>query len=75
MDARPLLEKLARALHEADLDVILIGNAAAVLQGAPVTTVDFDFFFRKTPRNLQKLKMVAKLLNVLSSFRSLSPDS
>jgi len=25
---------------------VLIGNAAA-LQGAPVTTVDFDFFFER----------------------------
>ena len=65
MDARPLLETLARALHEADLEAILIGNAAAALHGAPVTTVDFDFFFRKTPRNLQKLKKVAKELNAV----------
>ena len=65
MDARPLLETLARALHEADLEVILIGNAAAALQGAPVTTVDFDFFFRRTPRNLQKLKSVARALNAV----------
>src|SRR5689334_3696151 len=65
MDARPLLEVLARALHEAELEVILIGNAAAALQGAPVTTVDFDFLFRKTPRNLQKLKRVAKRLKAV----------
>jgi hypothetical protein len=32
--------------------------AAAALQGAPVTTVDFDFFFRKTPANLKKLKRI-----------------
>ena len=41
------------------LEAVLIGNAAAALQGAPVTTVDFDFFFRKTPANLRKLKRVA----------------
>ena len=41
---------------------MLIGNAAAALQGAPVTTVDFDFLFRKTPRNLQKMKAVARAL-------------
>lgn len=37
----------------------MIGNAAAALQGAPVTTVDIDFLFRKTPANLRKLKAIA----------------
>jgi hypothetical protein len=35
------------------------------LQGAPVTTLDFDFLFRKTPRNLAKLKAVAKSLGAV----------
>jgi len=65
MDAGPLLETLAHALHDAGLEAILIGNAAAALHGAPVTTIDFDFFFRKTPRNLQKLKAVAKALDAV----------
>jgi hypothetical protein len=65
MDARPLLETLARALHEAGLEAILIGNAAAALHGAPVTTIDFDFYFRKTPHNLRKLKSLAKTLNAV----------
>jgi hypothetical protein len=51
MDARPLLARIARMLKEQDLEAVLIGNAAAALQGAPVTTVDFDFMFRKTPAN------------------------
>jgi hypothetical protein len=65
MDARPLLELLARSLNEAGLEVILIGNAAAALHGAPVTTIDFDFYFCKTPRNLQKLKSLAEKLNAV----------
>jgi hypothetical protein len=59
MDARPLLVRLARALAAARLEAVLVGNAAAALHGAPVTTVDFDFMFRKTPTNLRKLKRVA----------------
>jgi hypothetical protein len=62
MNAQPLLSKLARVLHENKLEAILIGNAAAALNGAPVTTVDFDFLFRKTPANLRKLRGVAKSL-------------
>jgi len=62
MDAGPLLGEVGRRLDEANLEAVLIGNAAAALQGAPVTTVDFDFLFRRTPRNLAKLKTVARAL-------------
>ena len=60
MDAGPLLGEIGRRLQDLRLDAVLIGNAAAALQGAPVTTVDFDFLFRKTARNLTKLKAFAK---------------
>src|SRR3954452_14306108 len=63
MDAHPLLVRIAQLLDRHGLDVVLIGNAAAALQGAPVTTVDFDFLFRKTPRNLRKLKDLARALD------------
>jgi predicted nucleotidyltransferase len=62
MDARPTLFALARVLHEHGLEAVLVGNAAASLQGAPVTTIDFDFLFRKTPSNLRKLKAIARSL-------------
>ncbi|MBM3812322.1 MAG: hypothetical protein FJW20_11905 [Acidimicrobiia bacterium] len=65
MDAAPLLTLLARTLQEHSLEAVLIGNAAAALHGAPVTTVDFDFFFRKTPANIRKLKCVAASLNAM----------
>jgi hypothetical protein len=59
MDAAPLLDRIARLLERHGLDAVLIGNAAAALQGAPITTIDFDFLFRKTPANLRKLKALA----------------
>lgn len=59
MDATPLLGRIAAGLSAAKLEAILIGNAAAALHGAPVTTIDFDFMFRKTPLNLRKLKVFA----------------
>lgn len=62
MDARPFLVEIGSLLRELNLEAVLIGNAAAALQGAPVTTVDFDFLFRKTPRNLRKLKALAASL-------------
>jgi predicted nucleotidyltransferase len=62
MDAKPFLAEIARHLAQVGLEAVLIGNAGAALQGAPVTTVDFDFFFRRTPRNLSKLKAFARAL-------------
>jgi hypothetical protein len=56
VNAAPLLNSVVAALVEVRLEAVLIGNAAAALQGAPVTTVDFDFMFRATPSNLRKLK-------------------
>jgi predicted Zn-dependent peptidase len=65
MDAKPFLVEIGRGLKRAGLDAVLIGNAGAALQGAPVTTVDFDFLFRKTPRNLAKLKAFATALDAM----------
>ena len=62
MDASPALVEVGRALLDVKLEAVLIGNAAAALRGAPVTTIDFDFLFRRTPRNLAKLKMLARRL-------------
>jgi hypothetical protein len=65
MNAAPLLNSVAAALVEARLEAILIGNAAAAIHGAPVTTLDFDFMFRATPTNLAKLKRFANRLEAL----------
>jgi len=63
MDAKPLLVEVGRRMREVGLEAVLIGNAAAALQGAPVTTVDFDFLFRKTPRNMAKVRALARALH------------
>ena len=39
--------------------------AAAAIQGAPVTTLDFDFMLRDTSANLAKLKRVARRLDAI----------
>jgi hypothetical protein len=62
VNAEPFLGEIARQLEALRFDVVLIGNAAAALQGAPVTTVDFDFMFRRTPVNMRKLKALAAAL-------------
>ena len=65
MDAAPLLVRLLKAFDAARLETVLIGNAAAAIHGAPVTTLDFDFMFRATPTNLRKLKAVAAALGAV----------
>ena len=42
------------------LEAVLIRNAAAAIQGVPITTIDMDFYFRRTPANLRKLAAMAK---------------
>jgi hypothetical protein len=59
MNAEPLLRTVTRLLEKHRLEAVLIGNAAAALQGSPVTTVDLDFMFRKTALSLRKLKRLA----------------
>jgi len=84
MNAAPLLRRIAGALADCRLEAVLIGNAAAALQGAPVTTMDFDFLFRTSPTNLRKLKAFADRLHAIilrpyypasSLFRVVDDDS
>jgi hypothetical protein len=70
VNAVPYLNLIAQALKKSRLEAVLIGSAAAALHGAPVTTLDFDFMFRKTAVNVRKLKAVAKALEatILTPF-------
>lgn len=65
MSATPLLRLVLQAMQKHGLEAILIGNAAAAIHGAPVTTLDFDFMFRDTPTNMRKLKAIAKELKAV----------
>jgi hypothetical protein len=65
MDAAPYLQTIAELLERHAFEAILIGNAAAAIQGAPVTTVDMDFLFRKTPANIKKLKAITRDLDAV----------
>jgi hypothetical protein len=63
--AEPVLRLVAGLLARHRLDAVLIGNAAAALRGSPVTTVDLDFMFRKTPDNLRKVRRLADDLDAV----------
>jgi len=50
-DLSALLEELLRA----NVEFILVGGLAAVIQGAPVTTMDADIVHRQSTENISKL--------------------
>lgn len=56
------LPALLDRLCDAGIEFIIVGGAAAVIHGAPITTTDLDIVHRRTPEN------VARLLDVLLSL-------
>ncbi len=62
MNAEPLIRRIVAAAAEARLEMIVIGNAGAALQGAPVTTMDIDFLVRDIDSQMAKIGIFARLL-------------
>ena len=59
---RARFAEILRLLAENDVEFIVVGMAAGILHGAPVTTVDLDLVHRRGREN------VARLLRVLSEL-------
>ena len=59
------LAELIRRLVSARVEFIVVGGAAAVLHGAPTTTLDLDIVHRQTPDNISRL---AELLEALHAY-------
>jgi predicted nucleotidyltransferase len=55
--------ELLRRLVDAGVEFIVVGGAAAVLHGAPITTEDLDIVHRRTPENVSRLKNLLQELN------------
>ena len=49
------LSAILEGLLNADIEFILVGGLAAVVQGAPVTTMDVDIVYRRSSDNISKL--------------------
>ena len=50
-----VLSQVLEGLLEAGVDFVLVGGLAAVIQGAPVTTMDVDIVHRQSPDNITRL--------------------
>jgi hypothetical protein len=53
---------LLRLLTDADVEFLVVGMSAAVLQGVPATTLDLDIVHRRTPENVARLEHVLSQL-------------
>jgi len=51
----PDLSAILEGLIETDVKFILVGGLAAVVQGAPVTTMDVDIVHERSPKNITRL--------------------
>jgi hypothetical protein len=49
------LSALLEGLLEAGIEFILVGGLAAVVQGAPLTTIDLDIVHKQSSENIEKL--------------------
>lgn len=49
------IAELIRALVEARVEFIVVGGAAALIHGVPLTTEDLDIVHRRTPENVARV--------------------
>jgi hypothetical protein len=59
------LSSILEGLIAADIDFILVGGLAAVVQGAPVTTMVVDIVHSQSPENIAKLLAFLKTVNAV----------
>jgi hypothetical protein len=67
------LDALIQALLAANIEFIVVGGAAAVLHGAPITTQDLDIVHRRTAENVQRLSQLLAELDARFRGRDLRP--
>lgn len=74
---QPQFHEILTRLADEGVEVIVVGMAAAVLQGVPVTTWDLDVVHRRTSDNVERLLRVLRDLEAVARHdpRRLQPDS
>ena len=73
----PKFHEILLKLADEGVEVIVVGMAAAVLQGVPVTTWDLDVVHRRTSENVERLLGVLRSLDAVARHdpRGLRPDA
>jgi predicted nucleotidyltransferase len=59
-------QRLLRELTAEGVEFIIVGALAAVLQGAPIVTLDLDILRRRTPDNVRRLLTVLGRLEAVA---------
>jgi hypothetical protein len=59
------LSAILEGLVKADIEFILVGGLAAVVQGAPVTTMDVDIVHHRSSENISKLFQFLKSIDAI----------
>ncbi len=59
------LSAILESLINADIQFILVGGLAAVIQGAPVTTMDVDIVYCRSSENISKLFKCLKSMDAI----------
>jgi hypothetical protein len=59
------LSEILEGLLEARVDFILVGGLAAVIQGAPITTMDVDVVHSQSPENIARLLAFLKSVDAV----------
>jgi len=62
------LQALLAKLCDAGVEFIIVGGAAAVMQGAPITTNDLDIVHRRTPENVTRLLEVLRRIDATMRY-------
>lgn len=62
------LVELLGVLVRHEVEFVVVGGVAAVINGAPITTSDLDILHRRTPENVRRL--VAAVTEIDATFRS-----
>jgi hypothetical protein len=67
MRGLPKFRETLEVLDRGRVECILVGGVAAVLQGAPISTLDTDIVYRRTADNIERL--VAALCDLEAIYR------
>jgi hypothetical protein len=71
-------QRALRALHEGGVEFVIVGGLAAVLNGAPVDTLDLDIVPARDEENLSRLLRVLDAIDAIYRIqpsRRLKPDA
>jgi hypothetical protein len=62
---RARFAEILRLLATNEVEFVVVGMTAGVLQGAPVTTIDLDVVHRRDPENVARLLRVLRNLDAV----------